>query len=85
MPRGHEINNFGRPFLGHHYYYILSLSDLCSGVEKIFLKPFSLHDLHGHTLSQESLPRGHEIYNLVLDPSLIVIATYLVYLIFDQE
>ena len=25
---GHEIYNFGRPFLGHHY-YILSLYDLC--------------------------------------------------------
>ena len=25
------------PFLGHHY-YILSLSDLCLGVEKIFFK-----------------------------------------------
>ena len=32
-PWGHEINNFGRPFLGHHY-YILSMSDLCLGVEK---------------------------------------------------
>ena len=20
LPGGHEINNFGRPFLGHHYY-----------------------------------------------------------------
>ena len=29
-PRGHEIYNFGRPFLGHHYYIpLLSLSDLC--------------------------------------------------------
>ena len=32
-PGGHEIYNFGRPFLGHHY-YILSLSDLYLGVEK---------------------------------------------------
>ena len=34
---GHEIYNFGRPFLGHHY-YILSLSDLCLGVEKKICK-----------------------------------------------
>ena len=34
-PRGHEIYNFGTPFLGHHY-YILGLSDLCLGVAKIF-------------------------------------------------
>ena len=27
------IYNFGRPFLGHHY-YILGLSDQCLGVEK---------------------------------------------------
>ena len=33
---GHESYNFGRPFLGHHY-YVHSLSDLCLGVEeKIF-------------------------------------------------
>ena len=29
-PGGHIIYNFGRPFLGHHY-YILSLSVLCLG------------------------------------------------------
>ena len=32
-PRGHEIYNFGRPFLGHHY-YIFGLSDQCLRVEK---------------------------------------------------
>ena len=36
-PRGHEIYNFGRPFLGHHY-YILSLFALCLRVERRFLK-----------------------------------------------
>ena len=36
---GHEIYNFGRSFLGHHYYmYLLSLSDLCLGVEKKICK-----------------------------------------------
>ena len=34
---GSEIYNFGRPFLGNHY-YILGLFDLCQGVEKKILK-----------------------------------------------
>ena len=33
----YEIYNFGKPFLGHHY-YILSLSDPCPGVEKKIFK-----------------------------------------------
>ena len=32
---GHDIYNFGRPFLGH-YYYILRLSDIRSVIKKIF-------------------------------------------------
>ena len=36
-PGGHEIYNFGRPFLGHHN-YIHSLSVLCLGVEKKIFK-----------------------------------------------
>ena len=44
-PGVHEIYNFGRPFLGHHYrYYILSLSDLCLGVEKKIFK--ELHQFY---------------------------------------
>ena len=37
LPRGYKIYNFGRPlsFLRLHY-YILSLSEICPGVEKIF-------------------------------------------------
>ena len=57
-PGGHEIYNFGTPFLGHHY-YILNLSDLCVGVKKKTLKrnyAFSLHDLYGHALAQEPVP-----------------------------
>ena len=58
LPRGHEIYNTGRPFHGHHY-FILSLSDLCMGVEKIFKENvFSLYNLYGHTLVQEALPWG---------------------------
>ena len=32
-PRDHEVHNFGGTFLSHHY-FILSLSDLCVGVER---------------------------------------------------
>ena len=41
-PGGYEIYNFGRPFLGYHYYTLsLSRSDLCPGEEKhLFLKIF---------------------------------------------
>mgnify|MGYP003692425057 CR=1 FL=1 len=34
-PEGHEIYNFGRPFLGNHY-YILSLSDMHGSREEDF-------------------------------------------------
>ena len=34
-----KFKNFGRPFLGHHY-YILSLSVLCLGVEKKIFKKY---------------------------------------------
>ena len=33
---GHEIYNFGRPFVGHHY-YTLKLSDPCPKVKKKIL------------------------------------------------
>ena len=36
QPRGHESYNVGRPFL-RHYYFILNLSDLCMGVEKLLI------------------------------------------------
>ena len=45
-PRGHEIYNFGRPFLGHHY-YILGLSNLCLGVEQKMLK----EKMHFHNMT----------------------------------
>ena len=32
-PVGHEVYNFGKPVLGHHY-FTLSLSEPCPGVEK---------------------------------------------------
>ena len=46
-PRGHEIYNFGRTFLGHYYYiiiiYIFSLPDLCLRVEKKICKEIYVH------------------------------------------
>ena len=55
-PRGHEIYNFGRPFLCHHN-YILRLSFLCLGVEKKILK---IHYITYMAIppAQEPLPRG---------------------------
>ena len=41
LPRGEQ--DFGRPFLGQ-YYYILSLSDICSWVENICKE--MMHFLH---------------------------------------
>ena len=57
------IYNFGRPFLGYHYYiYVFSLSDLCSGVQKILKRNnvFSLYALYVPVcaLAQESLSQG---------------------------
>ena len=49
--KGHEIYNFGRPFLGHHN-YILSLSDLCLGVEKKIFKEI----MHFHNMTYMATP-----------------------------
>ena len=51
LPRGHEIYNFGRPFLGHHY-YILGLSDLCLGVEKNIFKEI----MHFYSMTIMAMP-----------------------------
>ena len=48
---GHEIYNFGRPFLDHHY-YILSLFDLCLGVEKKIFKEI----MHFHYMTYMATP-----------------------------
>ena len=37
LPRGSEIFYLGRPFLVH-YYYTISLYELCTGVEKMIFK-----------------------------------------------
>ena len=50
-PRGHGIYNFGRPFV-RHYYYILSLSNLCMAAEKKILKEI----MHFHYLTYMATP-----------------------------
>ena len=52
-PKGHEIYNFGRPFLGHHN-YILNLSMLCLEIEKKIFK--EIMHIHYDLLTQEPLP-----------------------------
>ena len=83
----HEIYNFGTPFLGHHY-YILSLSDQCPR-EKIkrFLKEMMHfhYDLHGHALAQKNPAPGVKKFTIRVDPSLVIITTYLVCLIYAWE
>ena len=52
-PRGHEIYNFGRPFLCHHL-YILSLFDLCLGVENKIFK--EIHVMYFHYMTYMVMP-----------------------------
>ena len=61
----HEIYNFGRTFLGYHY-YLLSLSDLCLGVEKKVLKeimPFHFMTYKAMAQHKNPCPSGHDIYS----------------------
>ena len=51
FPRAHEIYSFGRPFLGLHY-YILSLPDLCPGVEVKIIKEI----MHFHYMTYLATP-----------------------------
>ena len=56
LPLGHENYNFGRPFLGRHY-YIHNLSEPCPGVEKKYIN---------FTPKLPPLEVGdHEIYNFL--------------------
>ena len=81
-PGSHEIDNFGRPFLGHHN-YLLGLSDLGLGVEKKMFKEI----MHFHYLTLWPRPctkppaPGVMKLTILVDPSLVIITTYLVYLI----
>ena len=78
LPGGHEIYNFGRPFLGHHY-YILSLSDLSLGVEKKIFKEIT-HFIWPRPSTRTPAP-GVMKFTILVDPSLVIITTYLVCLI----
>ena len=46
---------------------------------------FSLHDSYGHTPAQEPLPKGSCKFTILVDPSLVIITTYLVSLIYTWE
>ena len=74
----HEIYNFVRSFLGHHY-SILDLSDPCPSVYKKMKRKnaFSLIDLCGYTLTWNSTQRVMKFTTLV-DPSLVIITMHLV-------
>ena len=44
---------------------------------------FSLHyDLYGHALAQEPLTRGHDIFSILVDPSLIMIYLHSINMIY---
>ena len=81
---GHEIFNFGRSTLGYHN-YILSLSNLCLGVEKKIFKEIMHFYIMTYIniyiyLHKNPCAGGHEIYNFGR-PSL----SYLVCLIYAWE
>ena len=69
---GHEIYNFGGPFL-IHYYYTLSLSDLCLGVEMIFkeIMYFDYITIIATPQQRKPLPQGSR--TILVDPSLVII------------
>ena len=71
-PWGHESYNFGRPFLGHHY-YILSLSDICIGVEKKIFKEI----MHFHHMTYMATVTGLK-FTILVDPSMVIITIHLV-------
>ena len=66
--KSHQIYNFGKPFLGHHYYILSFKSDLCLGVEKKIFKEI-MHFYYmtnmAMPLHKNPYPGGHEIYNFL--------------------
>ena len=63
-PGGHEIYNFGRPFLGFHC-YIHILSEPCPRVENIFKQIMHFYYMTCMAMPQQKkpCPGGHKIYN----------------------
>ena len=65
-PRGHEIFNLGRPYLGHHF-YALNECELCLGVEKKIFKKyinFSLFSLFTPKVPPHGVA-SYEIYTFL--------------------
>ena len=53
---GHEIYNFGRPFLGHHYYtHLFCLKHMPLSREEDFLRNTSLYSILHRTLNKIGL------------------------------
>ena len=85
-PRDHEIKNFGGPFL-EHYYFTLSLSDLCLGVEKyIFEEIMYFHYITYMATPQHKNPYpGVMKFTILVDPSSVIITINLDGLFYAQE
>ena len=79
LPRGNEIYNFARPFIGHHY-YVLPFFDLCLGVEnEIFKEIMHLHYMTYMATPKHKNPNPRVIKSAILvDPSLDIITIHLV-------
>ena len=73
-PRGHEIYNFGTPFLVHHF-YTLGLSDLSQGVEKKIFKDnkciLTILLIWPRPLTRTSAP-GVMKFTILVDFSLVI-------------
>ena len=74
------FTNLCRPFLGHHY-YILGLSDLCLRVEKILKEKCIIWP---RPSTRTPAPGVMKFTNWV-EPSLVIITTYLVCLIYALD
>ena len=63
-PGDHEIYNFCMSFR-HFYYFVLHLSDLCSGVVMKIFREIHQYFLFTLKLSPHGVGCGHEIYNIL--------------------
>ena len=82
FPRGHEIYNFGRPFLGH-LTCILTLSVLCLGEEKIFKEIVHFHYITFIDMTRHKSPYpGVMKITILVDTSSGILTLYLVCLLY---
>ena len=77
----YEFYNFVTPFLSHHF-YTLSLFDQCLGVEKKIFK--EIMQFHYMTSTRTPTP-GVMKFTILVDPSVVIITTYMVCLIYAWE